>query len=565
MTRRAYPGLAASRGTALGVLHRVDRPVRAPAPEGGVTNEGRAAAAERISCAFDAVAAHLLDLSRTLHAQGEAEQADIMEVGSLIAQDPALRDTAVQHARDGRPAALAVQLAVDAQAATLAGLDDPTLAERAADVRQVGRRALARLHGAAPAAAEERPLILAAHEIGAADLLEPGRKVAAAIAVTGGPNSHAAIVARSLGIPLLLGVDPALLDLPDGAEILLDAGLATAVAGPDDGERTDALRTIAAAQERRRQLAVGRQSPAETADGRRIALRANAATRADAEAALQANAEGVGLLRTELPFLDAESWPSAAQHEAVLGPVLGALRGQVVVARTLDFADDKLPPFLARGRSGRLGRGLPLMLAQPDAFADQFRGLLRAGADTDLRIMIPMVAHVDEVRACRALLERAAAHAGVPVPALGIMVELPEAVDGADELAREADFFSIGSNDLTSQILGLDRRDQAATPDLAAHPAVLRAIDRVVRAAHRHNRQVSVCGDAAAQPLVAPLLVGLGCDSLSVSPAALDEVRTLIRRLRHDTCVTLAAEAMARRNLDEVLSLVQRRCASALA
>ncbi|MCZ0988702.1 hypothetical protein O1M54_28760 [Streptomyces diastatochromogenes] len=293
-------------------------------------------------------------------------------------------------------------------------------------------------------------------------------------------------------------------------------------------------------------------------------LRANVATPAEARAAVTTGAEGVGLLRTELPFLNHPAWPTRAQHAATLVPVLRALAGQVVTARTLDFADDKLPPFLARLQGARIGRGLPLMLAQPDAFADQFRSLLGAGADTDLRIMIPMVASVDELRACRRLLEAAATEAGVPVPPLGIMVELPEAVAVADELAREASFFSIGSNDLTCQILGLDRRDPTATPAMAAHPAVLDAIARVVTAAHRHDRQVSVCGDAAAHPLVTPLLIGIGCDSLSVGPAALDEVRARIRRLRLDTCASLAAVALTRETPEEVWQLVEQCCRPSL-
>jgi multiphosphoryl transfer protein len=200
------------------------------------------------------------------------------------------------------------------------------------------------------------------------------------------------------------------------------------------------------------------------------------------------------------------------------------------------------------------------MLAQPDAFADQFRSLLTSGSETDLRIMIPMVAGIDELRACRRLLYAAAADLGVDAPPLGIMVELPEAVAAADDLAREAAFLSIGSNDLTSQILGLDRRDPAATPALAAHPAVLRAIAQVVTAAHRNHRHLSVCGDAAAHPLVLPLLIGLDCDTLSVAPAALDEVRARIRRLRRDTCAFVATTALTRETPEDAWQLVRQHC-----
>ncbi|KAB1147160.1 phosphoenolpyruvate--protein phosphotransferase [Streptomyces luteolifulvus] len=557
--RRTYTGHAAAPGTALGVVHRTDRPPTTTA----LPHRAGGDPEQQITDAFDAVAARLLDLSASLREQGEDEQADIMEVNSCIAQDQDLRDQAVKRANDGQPVADAIRQAIDAYAGIIAALDDPTLAERAADIRQVGRRVLAHLHGETGPATDQ-PLVLIAQEVGAADLLEPGRTVTAALSVTGGPNSHAAIVARSLGIPFLLAVDPQLLELHDGQEILIDADQARAVAGPDDEERTRALRAMETARTRRLALAEERHLPAETLDRHRIVLRANVATPAEARAALTTGAEGVGLLRTELPFLSHPAWPTREQHAATLLPVLRVLTGRVVTARTLDFADDKLPPFLARLQGARIGRGLPLMLAQPDAFADQFRSLLSAGADTDLRIMIPMVASVDELRACRRLLEAAATEAGVPMPPLGIMMELPEAVAAADDLAREASFFSIGSNDLTCQILDLDRRDPTAAPAMAAHPAVLDAIARVVTAAHRHDRQVSVCGDAAAHPLVTPLLIGLGCDSLSVGPAALDEVRARIRRLRHDTCASLAAVALTRESPEEVWRLVEQCCPPSL-
>jgi phosphoenolpyruvate-protein kinase (PTS system EI component) len=557
--RRTYTGHAAAPGIALGVVHRTDRPLTRTA----LPHRAGGDPTQKITDAFDAVAARLLDLSTSLREQGKDEQADIMEVNSYIAQDQDLRDQAVKRANDGEPVPVAVRQAIDAYAGTIAALDDPTLAERAADVRQVGRRVLAHLHGET-GPAPDQPLVLIAHEIGAADLLEPALTVTAAISVTGGPNSHAAIVARSQGIPFLLAVDPQLLELPDGQEILLDADLGNAVAHPDHEERTRALHVMETARARRLALAEERHLPAETLDQHRIVLRANVATPAEARAAVTMGAKGVGLLRTELPFLNHPAWPTREQHAATLVPVLRALAGQVVTARTLDFADDKLPPFLARLQGARIGRGLPLMLAQPDAFADQFRSLLGAGAATDLRIMIPMVASVDELRACRRLLEEAATEAGVPAPPLGIMVELPEAVAAADGLAREASFFSIGSNDLTCQILGLDRRDPTANPAMAAHPAVLDAISRVVTAAHRHDRQVSVCGDAAAHPLVTPLLLGLGCDSLSVGPAALDEVRARIRRLRHDTCASLAAVALTRETPAEVWRLVEQCCPPSL-
>ncbi|GHH81284.1 hypothetical protein GCM10018781_63590 [Kitasatospora indigofera] len=613
MSRRSFGGRAASAGVALGTLHRPDRP---PAParprEGGGRAEGPAdnwadnsagsrteisagsrtedrggrggagapsgpaapaggngtapgqAAAREIEAAFDAVAEHQARLSASLRAGGRIEQADIMEVGGYLAQDTDLRAAATRRAAGGASAAEAVRAAVEEYARAIGALADPTLAERAADLRQVGRRALAWLGGAG-LARPAGPLVLVAHEIGAADLLEPGSEVVAAGSVTGGPNSHAAIVARSLGIPLLLGLDPAVLDLPDGAETLVDAARAGLTVHPAPGERAGALAAMDRARTRRAALAAERHLPCETLDRHSVILRANVATAADSEAALRAGADGVGLLRTELPFLEARRWPGEEQHAAALAPVLRELAGRPVTVRTLDFADDKVPPFLAgAGPDGRIGRGLPLMLARPEAFTAQFRALLTTGAGTDLRIMIPMVAAPEELRACRELLRAAAESLGVPVPPLGAMVELPEAVDRADELARESAFLSVGSNDLTSRILGLDRRDPAAGPAHTAHPEVLRAIGRVVEAAHRHRRQVSVCGDAAAHPLVMPLLIGLGCDVLSAAPAALDEIRARVRRLDAEACARAAHEALVAGGVEEVWAIVRRRCSPAL-
>ena len=555
MTRSTFVGQSASPGTALGRLHhtQVSPALSAPRDPGGDP-------VAEVSDAFDAVAEQLAELSRTLRAAGQTDMADIVEVDGYIALDQELRGAAVRHLGDASSPSHAVELAVHEYAAMLAALDDATLAERAADVRQVGRRVLAHLAGG-ESVAPEGPVVLVAQEIGAADLLEHGELVVAAVSVVGGPNSHAAIIARSLGIPLILGVSPAVLETPDGTEVIIDGEQATITVDPEAAERQAAVEVMAAARRRREILAAERDLPSQTLDGRPIALRANVATAVETKAAITAGADGVGLLRTELPFLDAHAWPTEKQHAAVLAPILGKLAGQQVTVRTLDFADDKFPPFLAdQAVDGHLGRGLPHMLADPQAFPNQFRAILTAGAGCDLRIMIPMVATVEELAACAKTLADVAAELDVAPPPIGAMIELPEAVDSADELAGEAGFFSIGSNDLTSQILRLDRRDPAVSPALAAHPRVLQAIARTVSAAHRRGLKVSVCGDAAAHPLVIPLLIGLGCDVLSVAPAALDETRVRIRRLDARECVGAAEEALGCETLESVQRIVRRRC-----
>lgn len=560
MSRRTFSGVPASPGTALGLLRRIDQPP--------VTTERRPAdggPAEEVTSAFDTVAAQLLDRSKALRASGQAELADIVETNGYIALDRELRGAALGRLGQGLSPARAVEEAVQEYSGILAALDDPALAERAADVRQVGRRVLACLAGTRPAALDG-PVVLAAHEIGAADLLEHGDLVVAAVSVAGGPNSHASIIARSLGIPLITGIDPAVLATPDGTAVLADTRHATTVTvHPGQAERDEALAAMDAARRRRELLAAERNLPCQTRDGHPVGLQANIATPAEAKSVTAHGAAGVGLLRTELPFLEARAWPAEAQHAAVLRPILGKLSGLPVTVRTLDFADDKFPPFLAPAAvNGRLGRGLPHMLADPAAFEHQFRAILTAGTGCDLRVMIPMVATASELAACREILRSAAASLGMTPPPLGAMIELPEAVAAADELAGEAAFFSIGSNDLTCQLLDVDRRDPSATPAMAAHPAVLNAIAATVTAAHRHRRRVSVCGDAAADPLVIPLLVGLGCDTLSVAPAAVDEVRARVRRLTMSACAEAAGTALTLDTAADVWQLVTDQCLPSL-
>ena len=557
----SFTAKVAAGGTALGFAFRVDRPRLdvPPGPERG--ND-----IQRVIEAFEAVAERLTGLAADLRARGNVEQADVMEVNSYIARDLDLRGEAIRLAEQGEPARTAIHQAVTRYADNIAALDDPTLADRATDVRQIGKRALAWLSGGTDVQ-PDGPLVLMAEEIGAVDLLEATSPVVGALSVRGGPNSHAAIVARSMSIPLLTGIDSALLDLDDGVELLVDGGQGLVRPNPPTMEREAALAEMAELRGRRNTYRSERHLPCRTLDGHDVTLRANVATPADVRAGLETGADGVGLFRTELPFLEAIRWPTESEHSRMLIPVLRELTGRSVTVRTLDFADDKLPPFLAAGREGaRLGRGLPLMLAEPAAFAAQFRAILAAApAGTDLRVLIPMVADTDELRACWKLLCDAADGLGVDPPPLGVMIELVEAVERVNELSAGASFVSIGSNDLTCQILGLDRRDPAATPKMTAHPYVLTAIARTVEAAHRHNRTVSVCGDAAANATVMPLLVGLGCDVLSVAPSSVDEVRYRIRRLRHDECRQLVADALKCDTAQQVWKLVHDRCPAASA
>jgi phosphoenolpyruvate-protein kinase (PTS system EI component) len=302
-------------------------------------------------------------------------------------------------------------------------------------------------------------------------------------------------------------------------------------------------------------LAGSRALPAVTRDGRKVRLLCNASTPVEVSAGLAAGAEGVGLLRTELAFLETGDWPTDSEHAEVLRPALALLAGRTATVRTLDFGADKTPPFLA----GITQRGLELSLSYPDEFEAQLRGILETGAATVLRILVPLVRDAQQLRQARAQLDKAlnaVAWSG-PLPELGAMIETPEAASRAEEIAAEADFLSIGTNDLVQYTLGLDRELPLATVQAAADPEVLGHIAAVVDAAHAHDLTVEVCGEAAGEAPLVVLLVGLGVDELSVAPARLDEVRTIVRRISAASAAQAARHAVAADSARQALAFAE--------
>jgi multiphosphoryl transfer protein len=517
MSERVLHGLAVSGGVAVGPAF-----VLAAAGADPVAEGPQAALA-----ALARVAAELGRSAARLAAQGRETDAEIIESNRLMAEDPSLRSE-VETLAGERPAAAALRAATERQAAILASLDDPLLAGRAADVRELGRRAIRALSGDGAAKPPARPSIVVAPELGPAELvdlqLEEGLILAIALA-EGSATSHAAIMARSLGVPMVAALGEDLLTTADGDELVVDgsAGAIVLRPGPVTLERSRVAAAEEAAEQQR--LAARRHQPCITASGKPIRLLANASTRIEVETALQRGAEGVGLVRTELAFLDATGWPSEAQHVAALAPILEPLRGRVATVRTLDFGADKTPAFL---RSDG-GRGIALMLEHEDALEAQLAAIIRAGAGTRLRIMLPLVEAPEQLLATRRLLRAATGSVRV-LPQLGAMIETPAGARRSTELALHADFFSIGTNDLVATTLGLDRDQPEASPLSAAEPAVVELMRRTVESARAAGITVEVCGEAAGEPELTSLLVGLGVDELSVSPARLDAIRDAVRR-----------------------------------
>ena len=570
MTKPAhFTGRPVSEGTAAGLLYIAD-----PGPPADAT-------AEQVREAFAAVAADRGELAERLRGAGRAAEADIIGVAGLIAADPALVGPAVTAVVGGTDAATAVTEAAEAQATMLAGLAVPELAERAADVRQVGRAVLDRLATAGAPPPPAGDFILVRREVSPADLIEfAERGLAGAVSVAGGGSSHAAIIARGLGLPMITGVDATVLALPGGEHAVLDGTTGELRIGPETGPGP----APGPAMSGNGQHQAWPPGPVATADGRVITVLCNVASAAETRRGLAAGATGVGLLRTEIPFTGALAWPTLDEHRAHLAPILGLLTGRTATARLLDFSGDKIPPFLAglageaapAATNGKTGPGAPggpgvvagsgagpapafglaALLAHPSALRDQLRAILEAGRDARLAVLIPMVSSLDEVAQVRAALAETAVSLDAPVPRLGIMVELAATARAAETFAPAVDFFSIGTNDLAGQVLGLDRRDPSARPALAADPRVLALIAHTAQAAREARLTVSVCGDAAADPQVLPLLVGLGVDTLSVPAARVPRVRSWVADLDARACADLAEQALAAPDVEAVWKLV---------
>ncbi len=542
MSTRSLRGTPASPGAALGAAWT--RPDATGEPGGTPQAE-----AKRARRGLELAAAELAELVGTLAAGGHEADADIVETNRLMAVDPVLVEAAASQALAGAPAPAAIALAVEPHATALEALDDPLLAARAADIRSIARRAgeLSVGRVADPPAGA----ILVADDIGPGEVAAWSGLLAAVVLARGGSTAHATIVARSLGVPLVTGVGAEILSIPAGADLGVDADRGIVWPSPDADTRArlnERMRRIAdqAARDRLEQ-----REPARTSDGRRITLLANAGTLAEVEAALAAGAEGIGLLRSELSFLQATGWPDEQQHAAALAPMLRPLGHRLATVRTLDFGGDKTPPFLADTQQGAglLGpRGIRLALAAEGGVAPQLRALLRVAGDAIVRILVPMVTEAAELDAVRemALAARDDVAPGGADPLVGAMIEVPAAALAARALVAHADFVSIGTNDLVQYTLAADRLNpNVAERAVAYHPSVLRLIARVVTAAHAAGIPADVCGEAAGDPEVLPLLIGLGVDEISVSPARLASTRRLIRAISTQRAKAAVGAALA--------------------
>jgi phosphocarrier protein FPr len=557
MARATIVGRPGSPGVGIGRALWVAGAEPAPLPRPDAVAHDAAVERERLGAALDAAAADLTVLAAEATDRAGEDVGAIFEAQALFASDPGIVDPAMAAIDDGATAEEAIDRVTAAQADTLASVDDEYFRERAADLRDVGRRVVDKLTGRDRPAlhrADGSPAVLAADDLDPSIVVAIRPELVTGIALAGGaPTGHAAIVARALGIPLVLGLGAGVDERLDGTDVAVDGSGGRLVVEPDEHD-LEAMTPVASAG-----------SSASTRHDLPVEVAANVGSSREAEAAAAAVAEGIGLVRTELLFLGRSVPPALDEQRSLYRRIAATVPGRRVVFRTLDIGGDKPAPYLATEpeMNPALGvRGIRSSLANPALFETQLRALLEAVPDETLWVMLPMVAAVEEVIAAREALaaataaSRADGNAVASEVRLGVMIEVPSAALMADALAPVVDFFSIGTNDLVQYTLAADRTS-AALADLATplQPAVLRLVRSVVEAARAEHRHVSVCGEAAADPSAAALFVGLGVDELSVAPGSIAGVREALATLDPERCRDAAARACAASSAAEVRAI----------
>jgi phosphocarrier protein FPr len=549
-------GVAASPGLAVGEVFQVrHQEIQVNETAEGDPQRER----DRLDDAVDQAKGQLEALQARLHDQRAADKAAIFAAHQELLDDPDLLDIAHSALAKGKSAEFAWQRAFSTHADRLASLRNELLAARANDLRDVGRRVLTLLTGAEPER-QKPPLnaILVAEELTPSDTASLDRNRVRGFCTTlGGATSHVAILARSLDIPAVAGIEPRALELPNGAPVILDGGKGTLRLNPSPEDITRIRKT----QER---LAVRRQvemavahEPAITLDSHRLEVVGNIGGLAEAEQIAGLGGEGVGLLRSEFLFLERSTAPNEDEQFETYQAIAQALGSdRPLIIRTLDVGGDKpliyLPipkeenPFLGE-------RGLRIGLDRPEILRTQLRAILRAAAFGKVRVMFPMVGLLSELRDAKAMLEEERQRLGAKPIETGIMVEIPAAAIMAAQFAREADFFSIGTNDLTQYTLAMDRGHPKLAPKVdGLNPSVLRLIAWTVEAAHAQGKWVGVCGGIASDPQAVPLLIGLGVDELSVSLPTIPSIKAQIRTLWLHECQELARRALTLETAAEV-------------
>ncbi len=578
---QVFKGIPVSAGVCRGrvlVLDRLrPRIVKRTVPEAQLPEE-----INRLERALVQTRHQLLDVQRRVSEGMGSEEGSIFDAHLLVLEDRTLLDEVLRVIQEQKiNAEFAFHSVAERYAATLAAIEDDYLRERATDMRDVTARVLNNLLGV-----EEEldlrhlkePCIIVSHDLTPSNTAQLDKRNVLGFGTdVGSKTSHTAIMARSLRIPAVVGLKDASLRLESGTHVLLDGFNGVVIVNPSEQtlfEYGQLARKQVTLQEKLREILL---KPAVTTDGRRVFLSANIESPADAEAVKANGAEGVGLFRTEYLYINRELPPTEEQQFRAYSEAAAALKPLPVVIRTLDLGGDKFLAHLPipRELNPFLGwRAIRFCLQERDIFREQLRAILRASAQGNVKMMYPMISGLDELNQANALVEEYKAELRLEkIPfdeqiEIGAMIETPSAVIVAESLAKRLKFFSLGTNDLIQYSLAVDRmNEKIAHLYEPTHPAIVRLIQQTVEAAHKHKIWVSVCGEMASDPVLAPLLVGLGVDELSVAPPLVPPVKFLLRQLKSADATELAEFALNCESAADILAQSQdlaRRIAPAL-
>lgn len=567
--QRTFHGIPVSTGVCQGPIVVLGRAAAAVPPSYAIAREELPLETNRLERALVRTREQLLAIQDRVRRVMGAEDAAVFDAQLLVLDDPVLLDEVVKHMeREQVNVEQAFTVISSKYLATFAAIEDEYLRERVADMRDVIERILHNLlHEEAPVDLSQiqDPCILVADDLTPSQTAQlDKRKILGFATDQGSRTSHSAILARALQLPAVTGLQDATHRLRSGQHVLLDGFNGLLITDPTDQtlyEYGQIVERHLAVQDRLREI---REQPAVTLDGSRIMLSANIEKAEESTEVAAFGAEGVGLFRTEYLFLNHSDSPSEEEQLAAYRQVAQALQPQPVIIRTLDIGGDKVrshrePPT---ERNPFMGwRAIRICLQEPDLFRVQLRAILRASAVGNVKMMYPMISSLNELRQATELLDkckaelRAEGYLFNEQMETGVMIEIPAAAMIADALAKRVQFFSIGTNDLIQYTIAVDRMN----PRIAhlyepTHPAVLRLIQRTVDAAHAHGLWCGVCGEMAGDPTLVPLLLGLGADELSATPASVPAVKYLIRRLKLSEARDLAAFAVGCENGAEVLA-----------
>jgi len=561
-------GVAASPGIALGpaFLYRPLEPRFERQKIEGVEKE-----IARFKGAVESSKEQLAKIHARTRKEAGSDLADIFEAHLLFLEDPALLDGVEEKIREERiNAEAALSEVIDEYAATLAALENEYIRQRAVDVRDVGRRVLRNLLGVStePLSTLISPVIVVAHDLTPSDTAQMNKEMVLGFCTAmGGIVSHTAILARMLGIPAVVGLGESVLSLEDGEMIMVDGTEGVVTLHPDEGIVQSYKRQQARFEKGRKEAMRGAKRPAQTKDGHRVEVVANIGDVESARVALEYGAEGVGLLRTEFLFFDRQTMPSEGEQYSTYRAIAEVMGHRPLIIRTLDIGGDKQLPYLEIGEELNpfLGwRAIRLCLSLVDLFKTQLRALLRAAQGHNVKVMFPMIATLEELERAKEILHEAQGELlqeGLPLAQdieVGIMVETPAAALAIDILAPEADFFSIGTNDLIQYTMACDRTNERLSYLYEPlHPAILRLIKHTIDAAHQAGRWMGMCGEMAGDLEAIPILLGLGLDEFSMNAPAIPRAKAMIRSLSMDEAREIATQALSMTRADEVRNHVR--------